>query len=281
MAGDRKSLFRNILLLSPLNPKIWRDFPSNPMIPIDRGYPALHKKGPPMTSFCAGLWLFVQTLVLFCGTIWFSPHPMHASSFLELQNVNRKSKFISSGVKQDAEFDKLGIQLRALSVRRQVGDTVQVPTHVDFGASRSLGIEFIYDVRKAPSKKGIIFQFPDVMNKFNFPGRVKEPQVKIDIYCTGLQPSRLVDCCEERVCYDSRSTVMFNRVLYEDRGAINTFCCFNPAINNTLQKRRTGSDFGFTFPYFSRSRRGVPLSGFYADHPSHSKDEFIAKCEKF
>lgn len=32
MACDRKSLFRNILPLSPLNPKIWLDFPSNPMI---------------------------------------------------------------------------------------------------------------------------------------------------------------------------------------------------------------------------------------------------------
>ena len=31
------SLFRNILHISPFNPKIWRDFPPNPMIPIDRG----------------------------------------------------------------------------------------------------------------------------------------------------------------------------------------------------------------------------------------------------
>jgi len=31
-----KSLFRNILRISPLNPKIWRDFLRNPMIPKDR-----------------------------------------------------------------------------------------------------------------------------------------------------------------------------------------------------------------------------------------------------
>jgi hypothetical protein len=31
------SLFRNILPLSPLNPKIWREFLPNPMIPLDRG----------------------------------------------------------------------------------------------------------------------------------------------------------------------------------------------------------------------------------------------------
>src|ERR1019366_8308821 len=32
-----KSLFRNIFHISPLNSKILRDFPPNPMIPIDRG----------------------------------------------------------------------------------------------------------------------------------------------------------------------------------------------------------------------------------------------------
>ncbi len=31
------SLFRNTLPISPLNPKIWRDFLPNPMIPKDRG----------------------------------------------------------------------------------------------------------------------------------------------------------------------------------------------------------------------------------------------------
>jgi hypothetical protein len=32
-----KSLFRNILRISPLNSKILRDFTPNPMIPKDRG----------------------------------------------------------------------------------------------------------------------------------------------------------------------------------------------------------------------------------------------------
>ncbi len=31
------SLFRNTLTISPLNPKTWRDFLPNPMIPKDRG----------------------------------------------------------------------------------------------------------------------------------------------------------------------------------------------------------------------------------------------------
>src|ERR1017187_5613574 len=67
MACDRKSLFRNILPLSPLNPKIWRDFPSNPMIQIDRGgVPlALHRKAPLMPNSCAAGAIFVQgTLAL-------------------------------------------------------------------------------------------------------------------------------------------------------------------------------------------------------------------------
>jgi hypothetical protein len=32
-----KSLFRNIFHITPLNSKILRDFPPNPMIPKDRG----------------------------------------------------------------------------------------------------------------------------------------------------------------------------------------------------------------------------------------------------
>jgi hypothetical protein len=32
----RNSLFRNILHITPLNSKILREFPPNPMIPIDR-----------------------------------------------------------------------------------------------------------------------------------------------------------------------------------------------------------------------------------------------------
>jgi hypothetical protein len=34
--GTSKSLFRNILRISHLNPKIWREFFPKPMIPIDR-----------------------------------------------------------------------------------------------------------------------------------------------------------------------------------------------------------------------------------------------------
>jgi len=40
----RNSLFRNILPITPLNSKILREFPPNPMIPKDRGgggYPIL------------------------------------------------------------------------------------------------------------------------------------------------------------------------------------------------------------------------------------------------
>ena len=33
----RNSLFRNTLPISHLNSKTWREFPPNPMIPIDRG----------------------------------------------------------------------------------------------------------------------------------------------------------------------------------------------------------------------------------------------------
>jgi hypothetical protein len=40
--GSHKSLFRNTLPVSPLNPKTWRDFPPNSMILKDRGgYPLL------------------------------------------------------------------------------------------------------------------------------------------------------------------------------------------------------------------------------------------------
>jgi len=42
--NTRNSLFRNTLPITPLNPKTWRDFPPNSMIPKDRGgggYPVL------------------------------------------------------------------------------------------------------------------------------------------------------------------------------------------------------------------------------------------------
>ncbi len=49
-----KSLFRNTLPISPLNSKIWRDFPPNPMIPKDRGeggggYPYVGNLCQPLT----------------------------------------------------------------------------------------------------------------------------------------------------------------------------------------------------------------------------------------
>jgi hypothetical protein len=42
--NTHNSLFRNTFPITPLNPKTWRDFPPNSMIPKDRGeggYPVL------------------------------------------------------------------------------------------------------------------------------------------------------------------------------------------------------------------------------------------------